>query len=264
MMPLHTSRVPVAILAMLACVAIPVVACAADSRFSLSLGTEYSTGDYGGDKSVDEIYVPVTGTLDVDRVSFRLTVPFLSVRAPEGTVIEGPDGQPVVGEGPKTTESGIGDVLASVTVFDVLTADSGDVALDLTGKVKFGTADADKGLGTGEQDYSVQADLFRFFDRFTVLGSVGYAFRGDPDVVDLEDTFFASVGGTYSVTSQTRCGVFYDFREASLPGSDSLQELTGLVSTRLSGDWRLHGYLIAGFGDNSPDWGAGLSIATTF
>jgi hypothetical protein len=66
------------------------------------------------------------------------------------------------------------------------------------------------------------------------------------------------------VTSQTRCGVFYDFREASLPDSDSLQELTGLVSTRLGGDWRLQWYLIAGFGDSSPDWGAGLSIGTSF
>ena len=30
--------------------------------------------------------------------------------------------------------------------------------IDLTGKVKFGTADENKGLGTGENDYAVQAD----------------------------------------------------------------------------------------------------------
>jgi len=54
-------------------------------------------------------------------------------------------------------------------VFDVLSSSSGDLAMDLTGKIKFGTADEDKGLGTGEQDYSLQADVFRFFDGATLM-----------------------------------------------------------------------------------------------
>ncbi|MFO7650989.1 MAG: hypothetical protein R6X13_06605, partial [bacterium] len=74
---------------------------------------------------------------------------------------------------------------------------SGNLALDLTGKVKFGTADFDQGLGTGEQDYSLQAGLFRFFDRFTAIGTAGYTVRGDPDDVDLDDQFFASRSSTY-------------------------------------------------------------------
>jgi hypothetical protein len=62
--------------------------------------------------------------------------------------------------------------------------------------VKFGATDVELGLGTGEHDYSLQADLFRFFDRFTGIGTAGYTVRGDPDAVDLEDQFFASLGGT--------------------------------------------------------------------
>ena len=58
------------------------------------MGAEYTTGDYGGDESVDEFYLPVTATVDFARVGLRLTVPFLSVRAPEFTTITGPDGQP--------------------------------------------------------------------------------------------------------------------------------------------------------------------------
>ena len=129
-------------------------------------------------------------------MSFRLTVPFLSVSAPELTTISGPDGQPIVGEGPIVTESGLGDILASVTVFDVLASSNGDLAMDLTGKIKFGTADEEKGLGTGEQDYSLQADVFRFFDKATLMGTAGYALRGDPESYDLDDTFYASLGAS--------------------------------------------------------------------
>jgi hypothetical protein len=107
-------------------------------------------------------------------------VPFLGVRAPALTTSTGADGQPVIGEGPVATESGVGDVVGSITAFDVLSAGGGDVVLDLTGKAKFGTADADRGLGTGEQDYALQADVSRFFRHASLMGTVGYAVRGDP------------------------------------------------------------------------------------
>ncbi|MGB5102927.1 MAG: hypothetical protein WBO04_06340, partial [Steroidobacteraceae bacterium] len=237
---------------------------AEEARFSLSVGAEYTTGDYGGEESVDETYVPVTAALELERVSLRLTVPYLSVRAPELTTISGPDGQPIVGEGPRITESGLGDVLASVTVFDVLTAAGGDVAMDLTGKVKFGTADADKGLGTGEQDYLLQADLYRFFERSTLMATAGYAVRGEPDGLELDDTLFASVGLSHAVADGARIGAFFDYREASVTGTDAIQELSVFASTRLGqrGSWRF--YALGGFGDSSPDWGGGLSFSTSF
>lgn len=257
-------RLAVLPLAAFALAAVPGTAAAEAPRFSLGAGAEYTTGDYGGDESVDEFYLPVTATLDFERVSLRLTVPFLSVRAPELTTITGPGGQPVIGEGPRKTESGLGDVLASVTVFDVLTAGGGDFALDLTGKIKFGTADEDKGLGTGEQDYSLQADLFRFFDKATLMGTAGYSFRGDPEGYDLDDTFFASVGASYLVTDRSRVGAFFDFRDASVPDTDNIQELSAWVSTRMGERGHAQFYVLTGFGDSSPDWGGGLSFSTSF
>jgi len=260
----NTTRLAVLSLAAFALASLPGSAAAEGPQFSLGVGAEYTTGEYGGDKSVDEFYVPVTGTLDLERVAFRLTVPFLSVRAPELTTISGPDGQPIVGEGPIVTESGLGDILASVTVFDVLSSSDGNLALDLTGKIKFGTADEEKGLGTGEQDYSLQADVFRFFDKATLMGTAGYAFRGDPEAYDLDDTYFVSVGASYAMANATSIGAFFDFREASVPDSDSLQELSGWVSTRLGANGRAQFYVLAGFGDSSPDWGGGLSFSTRF
>lgn len=259
-----TAVPPAAILFAAAGLTAPVGAWAEGARFSVDAGAEYTTGDYGGDKSVDEFYLPVTATVDLDRVAFRLTVPFLSVQAPELTVINGPDGQPIVGEGPMVTSSGIGDVQAAVTVYDVLVSKGGEFALDLTGKIKFGTADADAGLGTGEQDYALQADWFRFFSRFTAMGTAGYFVRGDPADYDLSDTFYASLGGSYVLQDRLSCGAFYDYRESSVQGSDAAQELSGWVSSGIGARGRADFYVIAGFGDSSPDWGVGLSFRTTF
>lgn len=242
----------------------PGLAQAADLGFSVGGGAEYTTGKYGGTTSIDEFYVPLTLTYDAARFAVRVTVPYLSVEAPEGTVTEGPDGETIIGQGQLRTESGLGDIVAAATVYDVLSFDDGSVAVDLTGEVKFGTADDTKGLGTGEEDFSVRADLFRFFDRFTAFGSVGYSLRGDTDSIDLDDVLLVSAGGTYQLGSSTRLGLFYDYQESSLRGADALQEMSASFSSRGSGNWWTSGYALVGFSDSSPDWGIGLALTVGF
>jgi hypothetical protein len=121
---------------------------------------------------------------------------------------------PVPGSGQTIKESGLGDVVAGVTIYDVFLSRS--VALDLVGRVKLGTADRDKGLGTGEQDFLLRADLYKFFDLFTLIGSGGYKLRGDPSDIDLENGFLASIGGSYEISNESSVGLFYDYRESSL------------------------------------------------
>jgi len=115
-----TATLPVAVLAIAGVV--PGTASAEAPRLRLGVGAALTTGDQGGEDSVDEFYLPVPATVDFARLALRLTVPFLSVRVPELTTISGPDGQPVIGEGPATPASGLGDVLASITVFNLLSA----------------------------------------------------------------------------------------------------------------------------------------------
>lgn len=253
-----------ACMGLVAATAIPVQVRADDSGFGFTGGAEFSSGKYGGQESIEELYVPATFTYYTRRMSIRVTVPYLNVRAPTETLVDGPDGQPTVEEGPVTTQEGLGDVVGSLTIYDVLTLAGGDVALDLTGEVKFGTADEAKGLGTGKNDYAIQADLYRFFDRLTIIGSAGYLFRGDPEGTPLDDSFFASAGGAYAVTSRVRAGLFYDYCEASAPGSDALQGLTATISARTGERWYTYGYLSTGFGDGSPDWSVGISLSAGF
>lgn len=230
-----------------------------DAKFTLSAGAEFTSGTYGGDVDIEDTYVPLTAAVSYGRIGLRLSVPYLSVNAPEGTIFD-PDGEPVPGSGALTTESGLGDIIGSVTLYDVFKNRELGLAMDLTGKVKFATADEDKGLGTGESDYSIQADFFKFAEQLTLLGSVGYKFRGDPSGVDLDDVLIASAGGIYRFTPEVKGGLIFDYRESSISGSDSIQELTGFISRRISEDWRLQVFVLTGFTDSSPDWGGGLQV----
>jgi len=230
------------------------------ARFTVSAATEYTTGTYGGDADIEDIYVPLSGTVDLRRFSFRLTVPYLSVRAPEGTMIIGPGGEPIPGTGDLTTNSGLGDIIASATVYDVVYRRQRDFAIDLTGRVKFGTADAEKGLGTGETDYSVRADFLKFLDRFTLIGALGYKFRGDTADTDFNNVLTASAGGTYKFTPMLKGGLFLDYRESAISGNDSIQELSAFLSRKVSENWRLQVYVMTGFTDSSVDWGGGIQV----
>ena len=76
-----------------------VSAAAQEGRISWTTGVEYSSGDYGGSDDIEDIYVPATGRVEFERVSLALTVPYLSVRAPAGSIVTDPGGEPVTGTG---------------------------------------------------------------------------------------------------------------------------------------------------------------------
>jgi len=232
----------------------------ADVRFST--GVEYSTGKYGGTEDIEEIYVPFTFRVGLDRVGFRLTAPYLSVTAPEDTVITDPGTEPLPGSGATVTESGLGDLVGAVTLYDLYVSDTGNFVVDVTGKIKFATADETKGLGTGENDYTLQFDAFRFFDRLSLQGTAGYRLRGDPPGFELSDVFLASVGGAWLASDSTMVGMYFDYRESSLSGVDDLQELSGFASFRLSRAWRMELYAFTGLTDSSTDFGGGILFST--
>ena len=237
-----------------------VCAGAAAQSVTWTTGLEYTSGEYGGDDTIEDLYVPLTGRVSWERTSLALTVPYLSVRAPAGTLVSEPGSEPVAGTGEITTESGLGDVIAAATIYDVVYSSRLDLAMDLTGRVKLGTADEEKGLGTGEQDYTLQADVYRFFDTLTLFGTLGYKFRGQPDGVDIDDVLLGSFGGIYRISDFSRLGFAYDYRQSSLPDGDAVSELSVFAARDVNDGLRLELYLIGGFSNSSPDWGAGVML----
>ena len=232
----------------------------ADLRFST--GVEYSTGKYGGTDDIEELYVPFTFRAGFDRIGFRLTVPWLSVTGPEDTIITGPGAEPLPGSGATVTESGLGDVVGALTFYDLYVSDKANFVVDVTGKMKFGTADETRGLGTGENDYTLQLDAYRFFDKFSLQGTAGYRLRGDPPGVALNDVLLASVGAAYMASDNALVGMYFDYRESAISGTDDIQELSGFASFRLGSAWRMEVYAFTGLTDSSTDFGGGILFST--
>lgn len=242
----YAAAISVVVFLALATMMAPARAGQPDVTLSASVG--YMSGPYGGTQDIEDLYVPVSARVDTGRLAFQLVVPYLRISTPV--------------ESGTNTESGLGDVLGSVTVYDVLANTEGTLALDVTGTVKLGTADETRGLGTGETDFTVYFDGYRFYDTVTLLASVGYRLRGEPSDLPIEDVFLGSVGAMFGTSSETRIGLIFDYRESALLDADDVQELTALLSMGLNDNWTVELSAFTGFTDSSPDWGATIGVTT--
>lgn len=232
------------------------------STFTLTTGLDYSSGDYGDDVDTEITSVPVVAKYEADRWVLKLTVPYVTITGP-GNVVPS-IGQ--VGDTPRrrrTTESGLGDVTASAT-YNVFAGSASLPAIDITGKVKFATADEDKGLGTGENDYATQVDLYQGFGKFTALATIGYRVYGNPSFVNLDNVFYGSLGGAYRLAPKTSVGVIYDYRPKITPNGSPISEAVAFVTHTITDQWKAQAYVVSGFSDGSPDIGGGALISFVF
>lgn len=226
---------------------------------SISVGADYSTGDYGGTQSTDIWFIPVSAKYQTDTWIFKATVPYIRITGP-GEVL--PDIGPVgSATRARRTEEGLGDVTLALSRTAYA---SRSVLVDITGKVKLATADEDKGLGTGENDYSLQVDTYVPVGDTTAFGTLGYKDLGEPDTFSLDDVWFASLGFSHPLTADTSAGAIADWREASSDRTDPRRELTVFATHDLTPAWSLQGYAVRGFSDASPDWAAGAVVIRRF
>jgi len=230
---------------------------------TLGTGFDYSTGTYGGSQSTDIFYIPFIGKYELDeRWTFKLTVPYIRVTGPE-TVIPGVGtvaGRPAA---PVTTRSGLGDIVAAAT-YSFEQHSASDVAIDLTGKIKLGTADENEGLGTGENDYSVEADFYKNFDRITGFVTVGYSILGSSASIPLNNVFYGAVGASYKFNDETSAGASLYLRQPASSTSGDQADVTAFVAYKFAPLWKLQAYVLTGFAPGSPDWAIGALVGRSF
>jgi hypothetical protein len=219
------------------------------------MGYHFSSGDYGADEATDITYVPLSVQADIGSWAMKVTVPYLQVSGPD-VVVEGPTG-PVVASG---AAEGLGDIVLQ-GAYAVPPWARWMPFVDLIGKVKFPTADEDKGLGTGEFDGTVEIDLSQTVGKLTPSILVGYRFMGEPSGVDLNNVVIASAGAQYAVAPPVTVGLFLDYRQASSAFSEDLLELVPYASWRITRHWTTGLYVAAGLLEGSPDVSVGLHVS---
>jgi hypothetical protein len=130
--------------------------------------------------------------------------------------------------------------------------------LGTTAKVKFGTADAAQGLGTGENDYSLQLEA----GKGPLSGYAGYTLLGDTAALDYNDVAFVGVALSVPLGKSRALGVEYYTEEAPLSGMDDVQQATLSLGGEASSSLDYSVYYIAGLSDSSADSVIGINFSS--
>ena len=227
-------------------------------QYRVSTGFDFSSGSYGATKDTEILYIPVTLQAAKGPWTLKATVPWVRVSGP-ALLIDGA-GESIPGLRTSGAASGFGDVALSATYALDRFANAG-LYLDLTARVKAPTASFAKGLGTGAWDGAVQLDIAKTLGDFMPFATLGYRVSGQPRGFRLRNVVYGSIGLQYTFNETVTAGLSYDVRQAALRTARNPQEGTGYVNFKLSEDWALNLYGVAGFSENSPNIGGGAIIS---
>ncbi|MFM9862876.1 MAG: hypothetical protein ACKVRO_04655 [Micropepsaceae bacterium] len=232
-------------------------AAAEADRLNLAAGAEYSTGDYGEPQDTAVWYEFVSARYSIAPWAFKVTVPFLQIDGP-ATVTD--DGE-VEGGGVDRMVNGIGDVSLSTTY--TFSWKPEKMYLDLIGRVRLPTGDDDRGLGSGEIDYSLVANLDKGFEGFNVYVEAGRRFLGSSVASPREDGWLAGAGISTDLTKETEIGASFAWREAAFEGSADPADVSAYVKHYVTPDLRVNVYALAGLSNGSPNAGGGITLTWT-
>jgi Putative MetA-pathway of phenol degradation len=242
-----------------------------EPRVSLSASVDYSVGDYGTGKDTTLLYVPFTlGVRPFDRFWLKVTVPYLYqtsqnvVLTGGGVAVKGKSNGKLTRPATSTTESGLGDVLAKASLVLV---EEKDFIPEITPyfKVKFPTADKDRGLGTGEFDETLGVDVNKRLvaSLFGYL-ELAYTFIGEPPGTTLHNTFGWSVGAAYAIVQPFSVFAFLEGATAIAPGQDNPLDIRVGAEYRVIKVLKLTGAVTRGLSNGSADWGVSGTLTLRF
>jgi hypothetical protein len=236
----------------------PAATTPAEGKLTLGTSLYYSSGDYDGTESVNIWSFSARIKYELGRSTLKLSIPYLSITSPAGTVID-PDGQIVAGTGARATEEGLGDVVLAYG-YSLLDKPAGGWLLDMLGKVKFSTGDDSRGLSSGETDYALQADAYYLMGAATPFFTLGYRVPGDPDGINYRNQWYGTVGLSYKLSKIDSAGAMWDMRKASLESRDPKRELTLFWTHKFGTQFKVQTYGSAGFSEAVPDYALGATL----
>lgn len=229
-------------------------------NWRLSIGANYSRGDYGETIDTKVASFPIALRYSKDRFRVRVSVPYVILSGPGSLLDRGDGGGVDVGDGDLRSErhQGIGDV--SVSAGYLLPLGNG-FSLDTTGRVKLPTASRAKRLGTGKVDVTTGLELIKNFKGGSLYVGGRRRFVGEPEGANLRDVWGVGAGGSVRVAKGLSMGLDYNWRQSSRTGGGDISEVSGWTNVRLNRQLRLTIYGGTGLTQNSSDLIAGTSLS---
>ena len=182
-------------------------------HFQIITGFSYLEGDFGTGTSSKTIFMPFTVRYLGARFDIGLTIPF--VYQDSSAAISIIDGRPIrIRDDPVSNiidllAPGVGDLALKgrLYLFDDPGTDSFLPAITPTARVKFPTADASEGLGTGEYDFGLGVEFDKQIESFFLFADFGYTFIGDPPGTNIRDQISVGSGvGDQGLKSRAASG----------------------------------------------------------
>ncbi len=245
----------------------PLLSEGAEENWQVGVSPNYSSGNYGTNSRTNILYMPFSLRRIFEAGDLTLIVPYIRITSTGNVTLVG--GVPnrtgrlrSVRTPVRVTEKGLGDVILQGRYYIL---DERDVlpTVALTARVKAPTAAADKGLGTGEWDEGVGAEISkRFAGRWVGFFDLGYTVIGKPAGVTLRNQWNYDVGLGYNFTKALLGSVFYEEWRALVPGTVNPRDFLFSVTYKAAPTVRFNVALETGLSDGAPDYGvtAGLSV----
>lgn len=266
---------------------IPNLTFAADPIYSVGLGFECASGNYGTGITTDSVTVPFTIAVNpTKRLDFSLEIPYVyqSTSAVVAGQFMGMQSQSMgsgmtsmaalsmTGPGPRTTataanlrqsQSGLGDMIFRAG-YVLYTEENYIPAIRPNFYVKFPTADKNKYLGTGAFDEGFGVELSKWIGKWLADGELGYTLQGKSTVLDVKDYLYYSAGVGYQVNEHFRPMFLFKGNTAPVVGATSQLEARLRLKYQFTNHTGIDGYIAKGITTASPDYGTGLAVFYEF
>ncbi len=238
----------------------------ADPVFTLSNSAAFFQGKYGTDKNIDIYYDATDLQLADDNWQLKLTLPIISIKnLPEGATLTGGNVTTPTTSTKTRNSSGIGDVWLEGR-YKVFPGAGLVPSVSPYARVKFGTASASAGLGTGKNDY--EAGLFLqqvATPELFPFAKIGYRVVGQPTGVDYRNIATYQVGATYALSDKSFITPMFSGSQSIVRGGPSPADLLVAWNYNLTKKGSgIQVYVDKGLTNGSANYGVGIGGQIVF
>jgi hypothetical protein len=231
----------------------------------LSTGLDYTAGKYGMSDTTDILVGLTDISLQQGNFLLSASLPYLDIQGP-ATIVAGAGGVPVAKRKAgvsvplqPVTRTGWGDPNFGLT-YSLSPEDLDGYAVDLTGVTKIATANAAKGLSTGENDFGFSVDVSRQMGIWSPFVTFGYRVPGSSAAYSLNSAPSFSVGTSVQLDQKIVAIFSYDFDGTISDTLADSQQFFASASWIFSDRLTLTAYAEKGISGGAPGIGTGLML----